>query len=89
MPLLFIKENWNWVVAMVGGVFGLGVAKSRIVTKKEIYNVDGSLIYVRRDAFGEIIKEIKDTMEDQGKTLTDFNRTLGRIEQFMDDSKRK
>jgi hypothetical protein len=84
----FIKENLNWVVAGIGGIFGLGVAKAKLVVKRELYNEDGSCVYIRKDVFCDVIAEVKETMKDQSETLSEFNHTLGRIEQFIENNKR-
>lgn len=82
----FLTKNWEWLIAGIAGIFGLGVAKSNLVTKSELYNKDGSLIYVRTGNCSDDMKEIKDILiENRGKddqrdkTITDVRLFLAEL----------
>ena len=68
---------WKWAaiaVATISAAFGFGVARSKVAMKSELYNKDGSQIYVPKSEFKEIADKVNE-----------MNYTLGRIDQFMKD----
>ena len=76
-----LEVSWKWLIgcasfliAIMSAAFGVGIARSKVAMKSELYNKDGSQIYVPRSEFKEVADKV-DTM----------NHTLGRIEQFMEE----
>ena len=68
---------WKWLAgcaSLMSAAFGVGIARSKIAMKSELYNKDGSQIYVPRSEFREVASKV-DIM----------NHTMGRVEQFMKD----
>ena len=66
--------HWKWLILAVSAAFGIGVAKARVAMKSELYNKDGSQIYVPKNEFKEVADKVNE-----------MNYTLGRIDQFMKD----
>lgn len=67
-----IKTHWEWVVVAVSTAFGVGVVKSKVALKSELYNPDGSQIYVPKNEFEKVADKVEK-----------MNYTLGQINQFM------
>lgn len=81
----FVNNHWKWIVGVVSGTFGLGVAQSLFVKKKELYKKDGSQIYTPRDEFKKTVAEISKENKAQAETMRSVNFKLGQIDQFMKD----
>lgn len=67
---------WKWLAGcatLISAAFGAGIAGSKIAMKSELYNKDGSQIYVPKSEFKEVVKK-----------MDEMNHTMGRIEQFME-----
>ena len=92
------------IITLLGSAFGLGKYNANIVKKRELYNKDGSQIYMAKDDFKEVQKACREGVKNEIVIITDkvtkisdyllgkveedkkLNHTLGRIEQFMDNS---
>ena len=92
------------VATLLGSAFGFGKYNANIVKKKELYNDDGSLIYMSKDDFKEVQEACREGVKNEIAVITEkvtkisdylitkieedkkLNHTLGKIEQFMDNS---
>ena len=87
-----VIKYWAWLSGGALSIFGLGVARSKIVTKKELYNPDGTQIYLPKSEFIEkidsvqiSINKIENRDKEQTRTLTDIAKHMGAVEQYMKD----
>ena len=74
-----LLAHWKWLVlgvsiifGAVSTAFGFGIARAKIAMKSELYNPDGSQIYVPKSEFDKIADKVEA-----------MNYTLGQINQFM------
>jgi hypothetical protein len=90
----FIAKMLAWFAGISGTLFGAGKYHSTIAKKKELYNPDGSLIYVpAKDAEkckDECIKMINDVSKDNKEKwdkivahMTNQNTEMMKISEFM------
>jgi len=80
------------IIAFGGSAFGLGKYNGTIVKKKELYNEDGSLIYMTAESFdekisaiGEKVSEISDYIIDKNKQDLEMHEFVGTVKQFMEE----
>lgn len=88
----FIVKLFGSAVALIGGAFGLGKYNANTVKKKELYNSDGSLIYLTAEQCRKNIEAVNKKLDGITGYLKERNERdlelmefVGHVKQYMKD----